>query len=85
MDIQTVEMHWTLAILNLLFLQSTYGINVGVGTNDITGPAADIGTMQGVTLNSSTPLLLFLLHSDFFCIFHYSRREEKVGDYDPLV
>ena len=38
-------MHWTLAILNLLFLQSTYGINVGVGISDITGPAAEIGMM----------------------------------------
>ena len=45
MDIQTVKMHWTLAILNLLFLQSTYGINVGVGISDITGPAAEIGMM----------------------------------------
>jgi len=44
-DLQTVKMHWTLAILNLLFLQSTYGINVGVGISDITGPAAEIGMM----------------------------------------
>ena len=46
MDIQTVKMHWTLAILNLLFLQSTYGINVGVGISDITGPAAEIGMVS---------------------------------------
>ena len=39
-------MHWTLAILNLLFLQSTYGINVGVGISDITGPAAEIGMVS---------------------------------------
>ena len=39
-------MHWTLAILNLLFLQSTYGINVGVGISDITCPAAEIGMVS---------------------------------------
>ena len=45
-DLQTAKMHWTLAILNLIFLQSTYGINVGVGISDITGPAAEIGMVS---------------------------------------
>ena len=56
MDIQTVEMHWTLAILNLLFLQSTYGINVGVGISDITGPAAEIGMVSAQNFKDLTIL-----------------------------
>ena len=49
-------MHWTLAILNLLFLQSTYGINVGVGISDITGPAAEIGMVSAQNLKDLTIL-----------------------------
>ena len=49
-------MHWTLAILNLLFLQSTYGINVGVGISDITGPAAEIGMVSAQNFKDLTIL-----------------------------
>ena len=57
-------MHWTLAILNLLFLQSTHGINVGVGISDITGPAAEIGmvsTQIFVDLNIEEIKLFWIL------------------------
>ena len=40
------KMQWTVAILNLLILKSTYAINVGVGISDITGPAAEIGMVS---------------------------------------
>ena len=45
------KMQWTLAILNLLILKSTYAINVGVGISDITGPAAEIGMVSTYLLH----------------------------------
>ena len=33
-------------ILVLLTVQFTYGINVGVGISDVTGPAAEIGMVS---------------------------------------
>ena len=45
-DLQKVKMDWSLAILNLLFLQTSYAINVGVGISDITGPAAEVGMVS---------------------------------------